>query len=185
MTILAQNLKTIRKNLGYTQMVLSGILEIGFRTYVRYEAGERDAPIALMIKLAKLGDISLDRLLTTQLDAEDLKIADVEKTPKTTIELDVIGGSLDEGRLIFKGLKNDFLISTNSDEKKLLTQFRKIDSRTKRGKYLSDMEWMLNNDKSANKNGKKKKVAKNVIKAKNTARLKKMTKAIKKITLKG
>lgn len=184
MTILAQNLKTIRKNLGYTQMALSKILKIGFRTYVRYEAGERDAPIALMIKLAGLGNISLDRLLTTQVDAEELKIPDVEKTPKTTQKLDVVGGSLDEGRLMFKGLKNDFLISNNSEEKKLLTQFRKMD-RGKRGKYLTDMEWMLNNTKSTNKTGKKKKVAKNVVKVKNTARLKKMTKAIKKITLKG
>ena len=184
MTILAQNLKTIRKNLGCTQMTLSEILDIGFRTYVRYEAGERDAPIALMIKLAKLGNISLDRLLTTQVDAEDLQIPDVDKTPKTQKKMEVIGGSLDEGRLMFKGLKNDFLISTNNGEKKLLTQFRKMD-KGKRDKYLVDMEWMLNNTKSTNKTGKKKNVSKSVIKAKNAARLKKMTKAIKKITLKG
>lgn len=184
MTILAQNLKTIRKNLGHTQMALSGVLDIGFRTYVRYEAGERDAPIALMVKLAKLGNISLDRLLTTEVDTEDLKIPDVQKTPATAKNLQVIGGSLDEGRLMFKGLKNDFLISTDSNEKKLLTQFRKMD-KPKRDKYLADMEWKLNNGKTASNDGKKKKVAKNVVKAKNAARLKKMTKAIKKITLKG
>jgi len=184
MTILAQNLKTIRKNLGYTQMALSDVLDIGFRTYVRYEAGERDAPIALMVKLAKLGKISLDRLLTTQVDFDDLKVADVQKPPATAKNLEVIGGSLDEGRLMFKGLKNDFLISADSSEKKLLIQFRKMDKR-KQDKYLVDMEWMLNNGKPAVKTGSKKKVAKNVVKAKNAARLKKMTKAIKKITLKG
>ncbi|GJL77985.1 MAG: hypothetical protein NPINA01_09740 [Nitrospinaceae bacterium] len=184
MTILAQNLKTIRKNFGYTQLALSEVLDIGFRTYVRYEAGERDAPIALMVKLAKLGKISLDRLLTTKIDAEDLKIPDVEKTPKTSQKLEVIGGSLDEGRLMFKGLKNDFLISSNSGEKKLLAKFRKMD-KARRDRCLADMEWWLNNGKSANKAGKTKKVSKNVVKAKNAARLKKMTKAIKKITLKG
>ena len=184
MTILAQNLKTIRKNIGCTQMALSEILDIGFRTYVRYEAGERDAPIALMVKLAKLGNISLDRLLTTKVDFEDLQIPDVEKTPKTPKKLEVIGGSLDEGRLMFKGLKKDFLVSTNSGEKKILTQFRKMD-KAKRDKYLTDMEWMLNNTKSTNNVGKRKKVSKNAVKAKNAARLKKMTKAIKKITLKG
>ncbi len=41
-------------------MALSEALEIGFRTYVRYEAGERNAPV--MVKLAKLGNVSLDRL---------------------------------------------------------------------------------------------------------------------------
>jgi len=184
MTILAQNLKTIRKNLGHTQMALSNVLDIGFRTYVRYEAGERDAPIALMVKLAKLGNISLDRLLTTELDTEDLKIPDVQKIPATAKNLQVIGGSLDDGRLMFKGLKSDFLISTDNSEKKLLTQFRKMD-KPKQDKYLVDMEWMLNNGKATVQTGNKKKVAKNVVKANNTARLKKMTKAIKKITLKG
>ena len=46
MTILSNNLKVIRKNLNCTQTSLAEVLEIGFRTYVRYEAGERDAPIA-------------------------------------------------------------------------------------------------------------------------------------------
>ena len=40
MSILAKNLKRIRKELGCTQSVLSGILKVGFRTFVRYEAGE-------------------------------------------------------------------------------------------------------------------------------------------------
>ena len=52
MTVLAQNLKTIRKNLNCTQMTISDVLDIGFRTYVRYEAGERDAPVAVLVKLA-------------------------------------------------------------------------------------------------------------------------------------
>ncbi len=184
MTILSQNLKTIRKNLGNTQMTLANKLGIGFRTYVRYEAGERDAPISIMIKLAKLGNMSLDRLLTTEVKKPDLEIKDVDSTPKTSKKMEVIGGSLDEGRLVFKGLKNDFLISSNSEEKKLLTKFRKMD-KGKRDKFVSEIEWILGNGRPANSGGNTKKVAKNVLKAKNAARLKKMTKAIKKTTVKG
>ena len=184
MTILSQNLKTIRKNLGNTQMTLANELGIGFRTYVRYEAGERDAPISIMIQLAKLGNMSLDRLLTTEVKKKDLEITDLASTPKNSQKMEAIGGSLDEGRLVFKGLKNDFLVSSNSEEKKLLTKFRKMD-KGKRDRCLSDMEWMLGNNKPANTSGKKKKVPKKVIKAKNAARLKKMTSAIKKITVRG
>ena len=67
MTILSENLKTIRKKLKCTQGALSEVLGIGFRTYVRYEAGERDAPISVLIKLARLGNISLDQFLTTKI----------------------------------------------------------------------------------------------------------------------
>ncbi len=184
MTILSENLKTIRKNLNCTQMALSEVLDIGFRTYVRYEAGERDAPISLLVKLAKLGNLSLDRLLTTRIDEDDLKVPDTESIPKNSKKLEVISGGLDEGRLMFKGLKPDFLISTNKSEKKLLSTFRKMDRMTK-GKYLLDLEWALNNTKPAAKPGRRKKVAKKVVKAKNAARLKQMARSIKKITVKG
>ena len=98
--------------------------------------------------------------------------------------MEVIGGSLDEGRLVFKGLKSDFLVSSNSEEKKLLTKFRKMD-KGKRDRFLKDIEWTLGNGKPAAQGGSRKKVSKSVIKAKNAARLKKMTKAIKKITVRG
>jgi len=184
MTILSQNLKTIRKNLRNTQMVLANELGIGFRTYVRYEAGERDAPVSIMIKIAILGNMSLDRLLTTEVKKQDLEITDVASTPKTSQKMEAIGGSLDEGRLVFKGLKNDFLVSSNGEEKKLLAKFRNMD-KGKRDRCLKDMEWMLGNSKPTNPGGKKKKVPKKVIKAKNAARLKKMTLAIKKTTVRG
>jgi transcriptional regulator with XRE-family HTH domain len=184
MTILSQNLKTIRKNLGNTQMDLANELDIGFRTYVRYEAGERDAPISIMVKLAKLGNMSLDRLLTTEVKKKDLEIRDLDSTPKTSKKMDVIGGSLDEGRLVFKGLKNDFLVSSNSEEKKLLTKFRKMD-KSKRDRLLKDIEWALGNGKPADQGGSRKKISKSAVKEKNSARLKKMTKAIKKITVRG
>ena len=64
MSTLAKNLKIIRKELGCTQSVMSKILEVGFRTFVRYEAGERDAPVSVLIKIAHLGNISLQNLLS-------------------------------------------------------------------------------------------------------------------------
>jgi len=66
MSILSKNLKTIRKELRCTQSVMSEILKVGFRTYVRYEAGEGDAPVSVLVKIAKLGNLSLEQLLTVQ-----------------------------------------------------------------------------------------------------------------------
>ena len=77
MSVLAKNLKTIRKELGCTQSVMSEILKVGFRTFVRYEAGERDAPVSVLVKIARLGNISLEQLLTTAIEPND--IAPLEK----------------------------------------------------------------------------------------------------------
>ena len=184
MTILAQNLKTIRKSLKCTQMALSEVLEIGFRTYVRYEAGERDAPVSVLIKIARLGNLSLDRLLTTEVTAEDLDIPDTEKLPAGMKSPEVIGGSLEEGRLNFKGIKTDFLVTSTAPEKKLLTRFRKLD-RAGRESYLLDLEWMLSNPSTPQKPRRGKKVSRKTQKAKNAANLKRMVKGISKITVRG
>ena len=184
MTILAENLKTIRKNLHCTQMAMSEVLEIGFRTYVRYEAGERDAPISVLIKIARLGNLSLDRLLTTKVTPEDLHIPDTEKPPAVMKNPEVICGSMDEGRLNFKGVRTDYLITASSSEKKLLTQFRKLD-RAGRDNYLLDLEWMLSNPRALKKTGRGKKVSRKTQKAKNAAHLKRMVKGIPKITVRG
>ena len=56
--------KKIRKNQPHARLI-----DVGFRTYVRYEVGERDAPVNVLIKMAKLGNISLDQLLSTALRA--------------------------------------------------------------------------------------------------------------------
>ena len=147
MKVLAQNLKTIRRSLHCTQMAISEVLDIGFRTYVRYEAGERDAPVAVLVKFARLGNLSLDRLLTTSLTLEDLKNPDVEKIPTTPQQMEVIGGGLEEGRVMFRGLTNDHLITTGMSEKNLLTEFRKL-NRLDREKCVVDAEWILNNPKN-------------------------------------
>ena len=72
MSVLAKNLKTVYKELGCTQYMMSGILNVGFRTFVRYEVGERDAPVSVLIKIARLGNISLEQLLTTTIEPNDI-----------------------------------------------------------------------------------------------------------------
>ena len=183
MTVLAQNLKTIRKKLACTQMAISEVLDIGFRTYIRYEAGERDAPVAVLVKLARLGNISLDRLLTTTLTPEGLKIPDTETTPTNPKKMKVIGGGLEDGRVIFTGLKNDHLITTDELEKKLLTVYRKL-NRSNKEKCVVDTEWILNNPKNLEK-GKTFRTSRKAQKEKIARRLSQMAKSIKKITLRG
>ncbi len=184
MTILAENLKTIRKNLNCTQMALAQVLDIGFRTYVRYEAGERDAPVAILVKLAKLGNISLDRLLTLKITENDLDNPDLDTPPPTAKNLEVIGGSMEEGRLVFKGIKDDFLISTDTNEKSLLNRFRKLDTAAKK-QTLQEAEWIINNTSSLRRPTSGKRPSRKTQKMKNAARLKKIAKTVKKITVKG
>jgi len=182
MTILSENLRTIRKNLNCTQMALSEVLEIGFRTYVRYEAGERDAPVSVMVKLAKLGKVSLDRLLTTEILLEDLDTPDQEKPQPIMRNAEVIGGTIEEGRLMFKGLLNDNLVTNNKEEQKLLTLFRTA-NRTNREKFLLDLEWMFNNTRRSRTTTKK--IPRKLEKAQTAVKLKKLAKNIKKITVRG
>ena len=184
MTVLSDNLKTIRKKLNCTQMALSEVLEIGFRTYVRYEAGERDAPVSVLVKLARLGNISLDRLLTTEILPDDLQAPDQEKLPTSKAPLEVIGGGLEEGRLMFKGQLNDHLISTNKEEQKLLTLFRKMDTNN-REKFLLDAEWVFTNTRKSVRYRLPKKIPRKEEKAKTATKLRKLAKSIKKITVRG
>ena len=52
--------KKIRKNQPHARLI-----DVGFGTYVRYEVGKRGALVKVTIKMAKLGNISLDQLLST------------------------------------------------------------------------------------------------------------------------
>lgn len=53
-------LKKIRKNQPHARLI-----DVGFRTYVRYEVGELNAPVNVLIKMAGWGgDISLGQLLS-------------------------------------------------------------------------------------------------------------------------
>ena len=178
MTVLAQNLKTIRQNLSCTQMAISQVLDIGFRTYVRYEAGERDAPVAVLVKLARLGNISLDRLLTTPLTLADLKMPDVEEVPPAPKKMEIISGGLEEGRVMFKGLRNDHLISTNKNERNLLSRYREL-NRPSRDKCLFDAEWILHNPQ-AFRPSRGPHISRKTQKTKNTQMLKTIAKSIRK-----
>ena len=80
MTVLVQNLKTIRRKLSHAQITLTGLLGTSFRTYVRYETEKHDAPVSVLIKIATLGNILLDRLLTTILTLESLEMPNPETT---------------------------------------------------------------------------------------------------------
>jgi transcriptional regulator with XRE-family HTH domain len=126
MSILAKNLKMIRKELGCTQSVMSGILKVGFRTFVRYEAGERDAPVAVLVKIARLGNISLEQLLTSKIDKND--VAPLQKIHKDISSIEVSEVNFKEGVVVFDNPSRQELITVEDAEKKILTLFRKMSS---------------------------------------------------------
>ncbi|MFT4577392.1 MAG: transcriptional regulator with XRE-family HTH domain [Nitrospinales bacterium] len=129
MSVLAKNLKTIRKELGCTQSVMADILKVGFRTFVRYEAGERDAPVSVLVKIARLGNISLEQLLTTEIEPND--IAPLDKINKgETVQVQSIDFKL--GQVTFKDPGYQGLMTINDAEKRILTLFRKMPPRLKK-----------------------------------------------------
>ena len=184
MTVLSENLKTIRRKLKCTQGALSEVLEIGFRTYVRYEAGERDAPVSLLVKLARLGELSLDRLLTTKVLLEELQTPDQKILPNSKVPPEVICGNWEEGRLMFKGQLGDHLISTKKGEQKLLMLFRKLNTSNQK-KFLLDAEWTYTNNRNSLRYRKPKKIPRKEEKANTAIKLGKLTKSIKKMTVRG
>lgn len=129
MSVLAKNLKTIRKELGCTQSVMSEILKVGFRTFVRYEAGERDAPVSVLVKVARLGNISLEQLLTTAIEPND--IAPLEKINRgETVQVQTIDFKV--GQVTFKDRDHQELMTIDDAEKRILTLFRKMPQRLKK-----------------------------------------------------
>ena len=124
MSILAKNLKTIRKELGCTQSVMSEILKVGFRTFVRYEAGERDAPVSVLVKVARLGNISLEQLLTSEIDKND--IAPLQKVNKSSSSTEVSVVNFKEGLVVFNNPSRQEIITLDDYERKMLPLFRKM-----------------------------------------------------------
>ena len=124
MSILAKNLKTIRKELGCSQSVMSEILKVGFRTFVRYEAGARDAPVSALVKIARLGNISLEQLLTSEIDKND--IAPLQKVNKSLSSTEVSVVSFKEGSVVFNNPSRQEFITLDGNERKMLTLFRKM-----------------------------------------------------------
>ena len=130
MSILAKNLKTIRKELGCTQSLMASILNVGFRTFVRYEAGERDAPVEVLVKIARLGNISLESFLTKSIKAND--IAPLEKINKGITPVHIQSIDFKAGNVTFLEPNRPELMTINDSEKRLLTIFRKMSPRFKK-----------------------------------------------------
>ena len=130
MSILAKNLKTIRKELGCTQSLMANILNVGFRTFVRYEAGERDAPVEVLVKIARLGNISLESFLTKSIKAND--IAPLEKINKGIAPVTIQFIDFKAGNVTFRETNRPELMTINDSEKHLLTIFRKMSPRFKK-----------------------------------------------------
>ena len=130
MSILAKNLKTIRKELGCTQSMMSGILKVGFRTFVRYEAGERDAPVSVLIKIARLANISLEKLLTTSI--EPIDIAPLKKTGQGSSPGQIESLDFQTGYVTFKNPNCREIITVDDVERRILALFRKMPSGLKK-----------------------------------------------------
>ncbi len=130
MSILAKNLKTIREELDCTQSMMSGILKVGFRTFVRYEAGERDAPVSVLIKMARLANISLEKLLTTTIKPID--IAPLEKVSRGSNPTQIESVDFKTGCVTFKDPNCQEIVTVDDIEKRILTLFRKMPSGLKK-----------------------------------------------------
>jgi transcriptional regulator with XRE-family HTH domain len=148
MPILAKNLKTIRKELGCTQSVMSEILKVGFRTFVRYEAGARDVPVSVLVKIARLGNISLEQLLTSEIDKNE--IAPLQKVNKSLLSTEVSVVNFKEGSVVFNNPSRQEFITLDGDERKMLTLFRKMGSHLQKD-CLTSLEKIAESDKSTSK----------------------------------
>ena len=137
MSILARNIKTIRKELKCTQSSMSSILKVGFRTYVRYEAGERDAPVSILVKLANLGNLSLEHLLTREVEPYNIMPFQASFYEKGQTEIKSANFRL--GQISFKKPVKERLITIDDSEKKLISIFRKMRP-DQQVDYLDNME---------------------------------------------
>lgn len=124
MSILARNMKTIRKELKCTQGAMSEILNVGFRTYVRYEAGERDAPVNVLVKMARLSNVSLEQLLTQRLQSHNISPVMAERLDAPPPEVKAC--NLKTGTISFKAPARESLITLDESERRLLGGFRKM-----------------------------------------------------------
>ena len=134
MSFLARNIKVVRKELGCTQSVMANILKVGFRTFVRYEAGERDAPVATLVKIARLGNISIENFLTKGIEPNE--IAPLKKLNKeSTAQVNSI--DFKSGDVTFIRPNRHELMTINNGEKRLLTLYRKMSHSLKKDLMLS------------------------------------------------
>lgn len=105
---------------------MADILNVGFRTYVRYEAGERDAPVSILVKIAGLGNLSLEQLLTAEVT--ELDIVPRSAATKNAVLPKVKHCDFQSGKITFQNPPAKGLVSIDGAERKLLGIFRKLDS---------------------------------------------------------
>ena len=145
MSGLAKNIRLIRKELRCAQSVMAGILKIGFRTYVRYEAGERDAPASVLVKLARLGNISLERLLTSEIGSHDISPVPAISKESALPETKVV--NFRKGEIEFKKAARQELMAITLGERRILTLFRKMDGNLQKV-CLRNIQETINGDSS-------------------------------------
>ena len=81
-----QNFKECRERYGYGQKEISKILGISERTLQRYEYGESEPTVSMLIKLSNLYGISIDAIVgndtTSTFDVTKIEryLKDIEKT---------------------------------------------------------------------------------------------------------
>ena len=148
MSILAKNLKTVRKELGCTQSVMSEILKVGFRTFVRYEGGTRDAPVSVLITIARLANISLEQLLTSEVDKND--IVPLQRTGKDSPSTEISSVNFKQGSIVFKNPYRQEIITLGVDERKLLSIYRKMSTSQQKDCLLA-LGRIVQSDKTTNK----------------------------------
>ncbi len=142
MSILAKNLRVLRKTLKCTQSAMADVLKVGFRTYVRYEAGERDAPVSTLIKMARLGNLSLEKLLTEELT--ELDVLPIKNFSAPSQIPDVKRVDFQSGQISFSNLPVQGLIPLDDSEYKLISIFRKLDFATQE-ELLENLGGILKN----------------------------------------
>lgn len=130
MSILAKNIRTIRKELGCTQTDFADIVRVGFRTYVRYEAGERDVPVSVLVKIAKVANMSLERMLTVEVHKPDIlpTPASLQLTIPKVKRCDFRVGQIE-----FKKPSLRCLLTLDDAERKLLGFFRRMPPPAQKG----------------------------------------------------
>lgn len=137
MSILARNIKIIRRELRCTQSAMSSILKVGFRTYVRYEAGERDAPVSVLVKISNLGNLSLESLLTREIKPYNVMPFQASGDGESGSEVKAC--NFRGGQISFRKPARERLLTIDDSEKKLIAIFRKM-TPDRQSEYLSSME---------------------------------------------
>lgn len=65
-----QKLRTLRTRRGLTLRQLSDQLGVGYSYIGKMERGEREPNVAMLVKIADLFEVSLDRLIRDDLDLD-------------------------------------------------------------------------------------------------------------------